>query len=160
MSRTLSATARAAIDQVESGEVFLMLLELDGDDLSSPIRVVRDHRPLVSGGVSYEAYPFDLTLPPVGEEEEPSVELQIDNVDQIILASLRAATSEITASLSVVLASTPEVIEDGPYSFTLKNIRYDNTTIRARLAFEGTLGRAWPADRYTPADYPAIFLTS
>src|SRR5579885_2175455 len=90
VSRALSLAARQAVNAQETGEVFLLLLTLDHDELAAPIRVVNNTVDIVSRGNTYIAYPFQLELPAEDADQISSVRLSIDNVDRTIVQSLRA----------------------------------------------------------------------
>ena len=63
MPRTLSNTARRALYAQETGEVFLLLLVISHPSLPAPIRVVNNSEDVVSGGFTYQRFPFELALP-------------------------------------------------------------------------------------------------
>lgn len=157
MSRPLSALAKAAALAGQTGEAYLLLLVLSHPSLAQPIRVVNDGTNLTSGGDLYVAYPFRVVLPQDGDDRPARVRLQIDNVDQSIVAAVRAMTTAPTVAISVVLASTPNVVEAGPFQFTLKNAAYDALSVEGELSYEALLDEPYPADAFTPGNFPGLF---
>ncbi len=63
----------------------------------------------------------------------------------------------MTVTMTVVLASSPNTIEAGPFGFTVREVGYDTTTIEATLQYEDVLNDAHPADIYTPTDFRGLF---
>ena len=61
--RTLSSAAQAAVFAAQTGEAFLVLLELNHADLATPIRVTSDAVATVSNGDTYTPFPFFISLP-------------------------------------------------------------------------------------------------
>jgi hypothetical protein len=157
MSRTVSATFRAAAYAQQTSEVFLFILQLDHEDLETPIRVVNNQTAITSGGNEYTPFPFMIDFPQDDPEELPQVRLTIDNCARELTASIRALDSAPTATLSVVLASTPNVIEAGPMVFSMQSISISATSISAILAAEDMLNAIYPKDSITPANFPGGF---
>jgi hypothetical protein len=158
MPRTLSSTARRAIFAQETGEVFLLLLTIAHPQLAEPIRVVNNNEDVVSGGVTFQRFPFELALPPETEEAPPTVSLRIANADRQIVQAVRALAGDaMTVDVSVVLASSPDTIEAGPYRFTLRDVSYDAAIVEGTLRFEDVLNEPYPADSFTPARFPGLF---
>ena len=158
MVRAVSATLEAAVYAQQTDQVFHILLAISHTDMSATLRFVNNTADVTSNGDVYTAFPFSIDFPPSdGEDQLPSVQLAIDNIDRSIIAELRDIDSAPTAAVSVVLASDPDTIECGPLSFTLKSIDYDAKVITAQLGFEDILNEPFPAGTFTPTDFPGLF---
>lgn len=157
MSRALSATAKAAIFAQETGECPLFLVEFDHTDWGSPIRIVNNTEDVVSGGNTYTAFPFELELPESAPDREARTTIRVCNVDRQIVALLDALATPPTATLSLVLASTPNTIELGPADFELVDYQYGTLVLEGTLAYEDVLNERIPADIFSPGDYPGLF---
>ena len=157
MSRTLSLAARKAVNAQETDEVFLLLLTLDHEDITEPVRVVNNTVDIVSQGETYIAYPFEIALPDEDAESVARVTLRIDNVDREIVKSLRSISSPLSVGLEVVMAASPDTVEAGPFNMTLVSAEYDALTVTGELAFEDVLNEPFPGHAYVPSDYPGLF---
>lgn len=158
MPRTLSSTARRALFAQETGEVFLLLLTISHPSLAQPIRVVNNSEDVTSGGWVYQRFPFELALPPETEDAPPTVQLRIANADRQIVQAVRSLSgAAMTVDLSVVLASSPDTVEAGPYRFTLRDVSYNAAIVEGTLRFEDVLNEPFPADSFTPARFPGMF---
>jgi hypothetical protein len=157
MSRTLSSAANAAIFTSQTNEVFLVLLELTGGNIVTPIRVSSNNVDTTSNGDVYTAYPFHISMPPETDKEIPSVQLVIDNIDQTLIQEIRGTAIPILIEMNIVLAGTPDTIEAGPFNYTLRNITYDALTISGDLMFEDVLNEPYPAGSYDTVNYPGLF---
>jgi len=157
VSRTLSLAARKAVNAQETDEVFLLLLTLDHEDITEPIRVVNNTVDIVSQGETYIAYPFEIALPDEDAESVARVTLRIDNVDRKIVKSLRSISSPLSVGLEVVMAASPDTVEAGPFNMTLVSAEYDALTVTGELAFEDVLNEPFPGHAYVPSDYPGLF---
>ena len=155
--RTTSSALRVAVTAQQTGEVFLVLLEIDHADMAAPIRVVNDQIGVMSGGVLYSPFPFQVQLPDELGDNMPYVTLRIDNVDRQIVTAIRQLTSAPTVDISVVLASDPDTVEAGPFSFSITQVSYDASAVSATLSYEDVLKEPIPGDRFTPTNTPGVF---
>jgi len=150
-------TAEAELLKQETGEAFLVLLTIDHDDLTAPIRVVNNHENITSNGNEFIAFPFEIELPGAGGDSLPEVTLRIDNVDRQIVQAIRSISGPPTVTLEVIMASTPNTIEAGPYEFTLRDATYDALTVEGRLQFQDILNEPYPADSFGPSGFQGLF---
>ena len=169
MSRAVSSTARQAMYGQTTEEVFVILLEISNEsDPSQPIRVALDSEDLSSKltvsdvdthavAVSFASGFFGIELPEEAGENISSVSLTIDNVDRVIVEAIREASEPPEVKMWVVLRSTPDVVEAGPYYFVLENASYDAMTVTGELAFEDVTNRRYPKHEFTPHLVPGLF---
>jgi|SRR6185369_14808919 len=157
MPRALSTAAKQAIYAQETGEAFLMLLTISHAALSPSLRFVNNTVDVTSRGNAYLGWPFQLALPAEFDDQLPVVQLQIDNVDRRIMEGVRALTTAPAVTLEVVLASSPDTVEAGPFSFSLKSAEYDALVVVGVLAFEDVLNEPYPQHTFTPGKFPGLF---
>jgi hypothetical protein len=157
MPRTLSAAATAAIHAQETGEVFLFLITIAHESFTPTLRFVNNTVSITSRGEVYEAWPFALNLPDEREEAIPTVQIAIDNIDRRIMEGIRALPTAPTINLEIVLASSPDTVEAGPFPFTLRGVEYDALVITGTLAYEDILNEPAMAFSFTPRYFPGLF---
>jgi len=157
MSRDTSLTFREAINAQETDEAFLILLEIDHDELSEPIRVTSDGVNTVSNGETYIAYPFDLSLPDDPEQGVSVAQLTIDNVHRVIVESLRAISTAPKVTIRVVLGSNPDVVEAEFPNFELQQVQYDAMTVTGQLTLRTFFQEPYPGDAFLPSTFPGVF---
>lgn len=154
--RTLSPVAIDAANRPQTGEIFLVLLTIRHPTLNDDIRVVNNNEDIVSNGRAYIAYPFEIELPGEDAEQPPMARLRIDNVDRLLVATIREILTPPTAKIQVVLASQPNTVEIEFDGLTLRNVVYDASTISADLAFEQIMVEP-VATMMTPSKFPGLF---
>ncbi len=157
MSRDITITAKQAIYSQQTSEVFLVLLTIDHADLGAPIRVVNNTVDIVSNGNTFIGFPFFIDMPQERDDQLARVTLTIDNVDRQIVTAVRSLTSAPSVVMEIVLASDPDTIEAGPFSFTMRDVRYDSLVVEGELSFEDVLNEPYPGDSFTPATHPGLF---
>lgn len=155
--RDLSTSARIAINSQETEEVFLLLLTVDHSTLENPLYFVQNNENIVSRGNTHIAYPFEINLPDSIGDSLPQVTLSIDNVSREIVDAVRNMDDAPSISLEVVLASSPDTVEVGPFPLTVKTVDYDAMKVEFLLTFEESLLDGFPAQRFTPDLYPGLF---
>lgn len=166
MSRSVSTAARSAMYAQETAEVFVLLLEVS--TTGEPIRVALDSENLdtkltvdgtdtYSTAVTFAGGYFGIELPEEAGENISTVRVSIDNVDRVIVAAIRSANTPPECRMWVVLRSSPDVVEAGPYYLTLESAQYDAMTVTGELTFEDLTNRRYPAHEFTPINTPGLF---
>ena len=158
MARSLTVAAKQAVFAQQTGEVFLHLLDISHPDLiGGPIRLVSDTVAVISGGNTYEPFPFEIDLPSDEEEHLSQAELLVGEVGPTIVEALRTITTPPSIDLRIVLASAPDTTVAGPFNFTAREVEGDATSLRLRLTFEDILNEPFPGDEFDPARFPGLF---
>lgn len=157
MSRPLSTAALEALFRQETDEAIFFLITIDHPDFTNPIRLVNNTTDIVSNGDTYNAFPFEITLPIDDPERESYSMIKIENVSLEINALLRPLASSPTVELSVIFSSSPDTIEIGPFNFLLRDYRYNAQSIEGTLAYEDTLNETLPAHTFNPNEFPGLF---
>ena len=169
MSRTVSSAARQAMYDQSTEEVFVLLLEISNeDDPSQPIRTAMDSLDLDSkltvdgtdthaSAVTFAGGFFGIELPEEAGENISSVRLSIDNVDREIVAAIRRASEPPEVRMWIVLRSSPDVVEAGPYYFVLEGSEYSAAVVTGELSFEDITNRRFPKHEFTPHLTPGLF---
>lgn len=157
MSRTLSAAAAAAAFAQQTGEAMLFLVKISHADWGSDVCMVNNNVDIVSSGTTYTAFPFDISMPPDNAEREARTTLKVCNVSREIIVLLRALSTAPTVTVSLVLGSTPDTVEAGPWAFTATDYGYDQFSIEATLAYEDVLSEPIPKDTFNPSHFAGLF---
>lgn len=155
--RSMSAAATEAVLSQQTGEVFLWLLEINHDDLDDPLRFVNSREDLVSNGNNYIAFPFEITLPSDDGETISDIQLSISNVDRLITETIRNLATAAEVTCSIVMASSPDDIEAGPITMTLKSVTYNALTVTGSLRWESLIDLTYPGYTFTPSGFPGLF---
>lgn len=158
MSRIVSPSALQAMLARETDEVFLICMRIMHSSFAT-IRIVNNTQNVTRLDGIYQPFPFSLVLPSDTEDQIPSVTVQFDNIDGMITDAIRTIEGRPSVSFDVVLASSPDTIEAGPYNFTIVNAQYDAKTVTCVLGFEeDILNQAVPKGVYNPANSPGLFV--
>jgi hypothetical protein len=157
VSRDLTSAALQAIFAQQTGEVLLFLVTIDHATFGAPVRLVSDKGDVVSGGETYSTFPFSVVLPTEDPEQIPRCSIQICNVDRQILAALEELSTPPTVEVSIVLASTPNTVEVGPFRFLLVDYSEDALQIQGTLSHRNVLDEPFPARSFTPAEFRGLF---
>ena len=156
MPRDVSTTLEQAIFGQETEEVPLVLLKISHPDLSTPIRVTSDNVDTTHNNETFQAFPFRVNIPESSADELTTVQLQIDNVDRQIVEAIRQISSNPDVEMKIVLASQPDVVEAGPFNFSLKQVSYDALVVEGELGFENLLSMKYPKDQFIPSDFRSL----
>lgn len=158
MPRTVSALARQAMYAPQTGECFLVLLELSHPNMAVPIRVTSDSVSTFSQASTFQAFPFQISMPADTDDAPPRVELAIDAIDRSIIQAVRSLSgAPLTVRQWIVLASTPDTVEAGPFEFDLREVEYDAFEVRGSLRYTDLAAEPYPSDEFSPSNTPGIF---
>ena len=159
MSRVVSPTALQAMLARETDEVFLVCLRLYHTSFPAVIRLVNNTEPVVRMDGTYQPFPFSITLPEDSEDKVPEVNVQFDNIDDMITDAIRTISGRPDVSFDVVLASSPNYVEAGPFNFKIVSSQYDRAYVSCTLGFEeDILGQSVPKGVYSPSNSPGLFV--
>lgn len=157
MSRSLTNHAFQSMMAPETDVPWIILMTFEHADLAEPIRVARNKSDITSNGNLYVGFGFDVSLPTDSADQAPVTQIQIDNVDQRITEALRTITSPATATLELILADDPDVVEITLSNLSLRRAEYDALVVTADLQYEDILHQAFPSNTYNPVNTPGIF---
>lgn len=158
MPRLLSPAATASILARETAEVWLAALRITHPDLTA-IRLVNNNEPVTRADGVYQPWPFTAVLPDDTSDANQSVRLVIDSIDRSVLRAIRGLRGpRPQAVLEVILASSPDTVEMGPFEFAVLGADYDELQIEASVGYEEDfLNQAVPAQTYTPQNSPGLW---
>lgn len=151
-----TALTTSAFDQ-DTDEVWLVLVTIDHDDLTQPIRVVNNTEDITSNGDSYVGFPFDINLPDAREDAPPRARLVIDNVSREIAQAVRTISSPPVVTIQVIRAADPDTVEISWSSFKLRNVKWDVGRVSGDLTLEDFTSEPYPAGIFSPASFPGLF---
>ena len=157
MSRSLSSTATQAVNNQETNEVFIILLEIDHSSLSEPVRLTSNNVDTVHLTNTYVACPFSIDLPADQENQISEVRLIIENVSRQLIPLIRTVSTPPTINVKIVLASDPDTIEASFLGYTLADINYNALAVQGRFSKENFLAEPYPSRLVLPSTFAGAF---
>jgi len=156
MSR-VSQAAVAAVTAPETERVFLHLLTIETSG-GAVLRFVDNNQNITSRGNEFYAAGFSLILPEQTDNAPRPCRLAIDNTDLAIFQTIKqAAGQDVTVTVCVIMADTPDVYERGPLKYRMRNVRATKETIEGEVYDFYLIDRKFPKDTYTPEDFEGMF---
>lgn len=156
MSRTISNAAMAAMFGNETNEVFLVIAEITHADMTT-VRIVNNTEDIISNGDTYVAFPFEIIFPNEDAKKLSRSTMRLCNVNQEIIAEIFDLDSPAAIDVSVIMASDPDTIEAGPFSYLIRDISFDAILLTAQLAYEDVLNELIPGHTMNPSTFGAVF---
>lgn len=158
MARTVSAPALRALFAQETGEVFLMCLTLTHSSFAQPIRVVYNNIAVTRSAGVFQPALFDINMPEESQDRIPQIQLTIENIDRAMSDAIRTITGRVNLMMEIVLASSPNTVEAGPFNFQLLSCNYDADKLSGTLGLDDdVLNTTFPSLMYTPNNSPGLF---
>lgn len=157
MRSALSANMVASLMASATGEDYHTLIELSGTGIDTK-RYVDNYEDIDFGGNTYTAAAFRLNLPDDVEDKLPDVNCVVDNVDLALISDIRTVSGVPAIKMFLVMRSdSPPGIEVGPFNFQVRAVDYDALRITGSLKYEDMLNDTYPAELYTPVNFPGLF---
>jgi hypothetical protein len=153
----VSQAAVAAVTAPETEQVFLHLLTIEVQE-GAALRFVDNNQNITSRGKEFTAAGFTVILPEQTDDAPRPCRLAIDNTDLVIFQTIKQAVGrDVTVTVCVVMADTPDVYERGPLKYRLRNVRAAKETIEGEVYDFYLTDRVFPKDTYSPEDFQGLF---
>jgi hypothetical protein len=157
MSRSLSPTVKALLLGTSAEDVLLELIEIS-HTLFSTVYLVSNNEDVTSNGHTYSKFPFTVQLPDQSQGLLPQGTFAADNVDQSLryVFNLALAAERPILTYKRALASDPDTVVIGPYSFKIGKITSDDTILRATITLDVFADDPFPAHLMDPQKNPGL----
>ena len=140
-----------------SSEVaWLCLLTITAPGLA-PLYVVNNSEAVVSRGITFEPYPFAVTLPQDDSDTLPTVRLTISNIDRSIIEFVRSQPEAPAIAIELVTSAYPDLVEKSLTFLKLTSVTYNALTVDGNLDVDNFLTQRFPSESYVPPLFPGMF---
>lgn len=158
MAREYTDAFKSTLAEVNATESPLILIEIDHEALTQPVRVVNDMTDVTSNGNLYIAYPFKCVLPDDYENQLPKARIVIDNVGRELMYWIETTGGGQNSSCTFkqILRSNPDIIE-WQITMNLYNVQVTMESVTAELGFENLFSKPAITRRYRPDTAPGLF---
>ncbi len=167
MPKSVSLTMRAAGHSQSTSEAVAVLVTIAHPSLPQPARLSSDPTkrlsidPLAYGTVSqgheFAFVMMSALLPDDQQDGPPRSTLVFENVDRDMAAPLRVITTPVSVDLRVVMAATPDAIEQEYTGLQGVRSAYDAHQVSLDISREPFTSLPWPAGRMTKNRFPGLF---
>lgn len=158
MAREVSATALQAMLAQRTAEVFIPCLKIDHPSFAAPYRIAFNTETLHRTEGDYLPFAFQCNLPDQMEDSTPQVKVTIDNTDLAISDAIRTVSGRPSVTMDVVLASSPNTIEAGPFEYSLLDATASTDAIQGTLGYEDDVfAQQVPGQNYLPTNSAGLF---
>jgi len=156
--RSLSSAAISALFGSQTGSVFLTLLEISHTDITT-VYFVNNNEDIIYSGQTYTAYPFNFEPPKQTDSGIEPSRLVLPNIDLSIVEIIRSISTPptIRTALIMVQPNGTVTLEDGWYSFILRNVTYDALRVSGELIFDINLDATVSLYKYGNTTFPGLY---
>ena len=156
MSNNISPELLAQLFGQVSDDPFLMFVTISHPSFPT-IYLVNNTVDMVSRGVTYTAFPMEITLPVDDGERAREVSIIFDNVSLELIDELRTVTTPMDIKIEMMLASDPNTVQLSLEELKLRSVTYDKQKVSAKLFMDSFLNVELTSEKYTPTLYPGLF---
>lgn len=152
----VSSVTAKVINASMTDVAFLYLLTITPYG-GEPIYLVNNLEEVNSRGKKYLPYPFSMQLPADDTTRIPSVTLTIDNVDRLLVQSIRAQLQPPSIKVELITTLDPDNPEKVLDFLELRDVSYDASTIQGTLVVSNIMSQRFPKESYDPVSFPDLF---
>lgn len=178
MSRTLSLAMLVALYAQQTGDVIIPLLTIEHPDMEPEdiLHFALNTKPVISRGVTYIAFPFDIIVPDDADDTPPQAVLTVSNVDQRMAAFLEMSIIPPTITIEIirivgghlpfygsamfgvdVFPGGLDTVEASWTGLTLRSVKYNRQNISGNLTYEKMVSEGYPKGIFSPSYFPGMF---
>lgn len=152
----MNAAFKAALAARQTDENSIILCTITHDDFAT-IRLARERTDIVSGGDTYTAWDFDISLPQERPDKTVSMQISFDNSNHLLTNAVRTTTGYPKVTIEVVSGADPDTIQVTTPAFYLINAQYVANRVIGRLSMKPMTGEPFPGDFVTPRKFGGTF---
>jgi len=169
VTRVTSADFLREAYSEETGITIIMLITIDHADLDSPLYISTDPTTRLSAttteivygttsnGTDYTFLPVRLTLPSEDDEGPGGMRIEMDNIHQDLVPTIRNLTSPPTFNVDIVTSDDVDAILASWPEYLLTNAQYNEQVITGELTLELLYSEPFPGGTFTPSEFPGLF---
>lgn len=159
MARSVATTIVQAVNAQDTDNAFLVLLTLTHSSFAT-VRLVNNTVDVVSNGNTYTAFPFKIELPASTEDFQPIMTATVYNATIGLVNEVRTiagSRERIAVRIDVVASSDLDNPVYTVSTFEITNAEYDDTIMTFDMAVDTLIAEGYPADSFSPPNFPGIF---
>lgn len=140
-----------------SDEALFFLMTIQSPELSEDLHVVNNNEAVVSRGVTYEAFPFVIELPPDDGGAPKDLRLKTYNVSEEFMDLIRQTTEPPKVKLELVSSRDMDFVEKTIGFMALGGAEYDASEISFTLISNQFSARNTLKNKYAQNEFPGLF---
>lgn len=157
MARTVSADVQKELYLPQTSYCFLPLAEINSDELDEPVYLVSNNENIISNGNTYIKCQFEFSPPAEVDGTPQNASISLDGVDRSIIEIIQSINDPLTVTISVIEVSSPDIIEFGPWEFTLRNVTFNASKVTGDLIFQTYLLDNISTLKYNNINFPGLY---
>ena len=156
-----------AYANADDTRITLYTLELNHPSFTQPLRIVCDNDPLTAPideekqDVTFTAFYFTITRPPISEEPDPALKISVDNVSGYLTPYMDAASR---SGKMIDIIFRPYLIDQSDNTTRLlrtiklqvRNASASMTSVTITAAYVNPANLAFPKELYTADRFPGL----
>ena len=154
---TISPPVVIQTSENHSTEALFWLLTITSAELEKPLYLVNNNEDIVSNGITYEPFPFEVVLPPDDGGKPQNLVLKTYNVAPELMDVIRKPVEPPQVRIDLVSTLDLDAIEKSIGFMTVGAASYDALEVSFQLTAGGWAGRKTLNNIYDQAEFPALF---
>jgi len=145
------------VNSTHADVAFLFLMTITDSDSGTVFRVVNNLEDVVSNGQTFNAFPFEITLPPDDGGTPQSMKVSTFNVSRDLIEILRGTLEPPEVSVQLITSNNPDDIHKTIDFLRVGSVEYDALTVSFDLVASSAFARQTQRHTYNQAEFPGLF---
>lgn len=113
---------------------------------------------VISNSIEYTFLPIQVTLPNEDESQAPKCSITIHDVSRYLIPFIRTQlTGPAKVDISMILSTSPNVVEASFTGFLMTSVTYNANTVTADLTMVSYDREPFPQHSFSPIYFPGLF---
>jgi hypothetical protein len=136
---------------------FLWLMTIKDAESSEIFRIVNNLEDVVSNGVTYTAFPFQVTLPPDEGSTPQSLQVSTFNASADLIKIIRGTLAPPEVKIDLITSNNPDFIHKTIDFMRVGGVEYDSLTLSFELVSSSAFARKTQNHTYNQKEFPGLF---
>ena len=147
------------VNEMHGQVAYLFLMTITDPESKTVLHVVNNLEPVISNGIKYEAFPFEIIMPPDTGTAPAGIKVQTVNVGAELMKVLRGTLDPPRVKLELVLSDAPDVVEKTIDFMVLRNLEYDINSVSFDLTSSSIFARRTCTGIYSQNEFPGLLFS-
>lgn len=147
------------VNEMHGQVAYLFLMTITDPESKTVLHVVNNLEPVTSNGIKYEAFPFEIIMPPDTGTAPAGIKVQTVNVGAELMKVLRGTLDPPRVKLELVLSDAPDVVEKTIDFMVLRNLEYDINSVSFDLTSSSIFARRTCTGIYSQNEFPGLLFS-
>lgn len=145
------------VNTMQEEDAFIFLMEISTPEMPETIRIANNNEDVYHNGTKYEAFPFEVTLPPDDGKPPQALRVTTAFTGWDFIKLLRGVEEPPAVKIMLITTDNPNVAHKSIDFLKVGNVEYDSIAINFTLVSNSAFARKTQRHTYNQQEFPGLF---